>query len=153
MKASMKVLVAVMAMFGGSAFAGEALPLPEERLTRASEVYDTFEEITAFDSLVVVGTAVGEHVELEPGFTVVSFEIEDLWIADVDVAGCGHSATIYATQPGTTRLVLADKDGWTVEYQINVEPGVEPAELAEYEVVEGGLPVVAEAAATPDAGT
>lgn len=145
MNASVKMIVAVVMGWNGVAVAGEALPLPEgapspdaalEAMTQDASWEATLEELTLADRLVVVAAAVGDEIDLDPGFKAAHVEVEDLWIADASILRRGKAVRVSPTQPGTTRLFVADKDGWVLEYELRVEPGVEDPELAAYEVDE-----------------
>lgn len=140
------ITMLTLALFGStSAMAAECLLLPEETPveapTPAPVVYEatweeTLDELTASDRLVVVAASVGDEIVLDPGFKVANVEVEDLWITDVEIARRGKGVVVHPTQVGVTHLFVADENGWVLEYELEVEAGVESAELKAYEVNE-----------------
>lgn len=156
MNAILKVTIALALGWNTLAFAAEAftLPLTPESPDAAlatithEAVWEnaSLEELTLADRLVVVSASVGDKLVLDPGFKVANVEVEDLWITDAEIARRGKGVVLHPTQVGVTRLFVADKDGWVLEYEIKVEGGIESAELAAYAVDETATAsVVAEA--------
>lgn len=142
MNSILKITVAVLLGWNTVGLAAEALSLPPQPQELSPITFEaawedaTLEELMTADRLVVVAAAVGDEITLDPGFRVANVEVEDLWITDAEIARRGKGVVIRPTQVGVTRLFAANAEGWVLEYEIKVEAGVEPPELAAYEVHE-----------------